>query len=203
MNLSSYCRPYEKVEEGDIPFEIPPSWKWTTIKNIVNYIGDGDWIESKDQSDKGIRLIQTGNIGFGTFKDKEGKYHYISENTFSSLGCNEIFEGDILISRLPEPVGRACILPKVPERMITAVDCTIIRLNEELFQKELFVYYTISNKYLELIKENSTGTTRLRISRSNLEKIFIPIPPTNEQKRILNKIKELFESLDNIVLNLI
>ena len=123
-------RPYEKIEEGDIPFEIPPSWKWTTIKNIVNYIGDGDWIESKDQSDKGIRLIQTGNIGFGTFKDKEGKYHYISENTFSRLGCNEIFEGDILISRLPEPVGRACILPKVPERMITAVDCTINRLNE-------------------------------------------------------------------------
>ncbi len=196
-------RPYEKVEEGDIPFEIPPSWKWTTIKNIVNYIGDGDWIESKDQSDKGIRLIQTGNIGFGTFKDKEGKYHYISENTYSSLGCNEIFEGDILISRLPEPVGRACILPKVPERMITAVDCTIIRLNEELFQKELFVYYTISNKYLELIKENCTGTTRLRISRSNLEKIFIPIPPLNEQKRILNRIKELFEALNEIVLNLV
>ena len=144
-------RPYEKVEEDSIPFEIPTSWLWTTIKNIVNYIGDGDWIESKDQSDKGIRLIQTGNIGFGTFKDKEGKYHYISENTFNSLGCKEIYEGDILISRLPEPVGRACILPKLPERMITAVDCTIIRLNEDLFQKELFVYYTISNKYLELI----------------------------------------------------
>ena len=94
-------------------------------------------------------------------------------------------------------------LQKVPERMITAVDCTIIRLNEELFQKELFVYYTISNKYLELIKENCTGTTRLRISRSNLEKIFIPIPPLNEQKRILNRIKKLFETLDEIVLNLV
>ncbi|MCR5606065.1 MAG: restriction endonuclease subunit S, partial [Treponema sp.] len=196
-------RPYEKVEDECIPFEVPASWQWSTIKNIVNYIGDGDWIESKDQSDKGIRLIQTGNIGFGTFKDKEGKYHYISENTFTSLGCNEIFEGDILISRLPEPVGRACILPKLPERMITAVDCTIIRLNEELFQKELFVYYTISNKYLELIKENCTGTTRLRISRSNLEKILVPIPPLKEQKRILDRIKELFASLDEIILNLI
>ena len=196
-------RPYEKVEDECIPFEVPASWQWSTIKNIVNYIGDGDWIESKDQSDKGIRLIQTGNIGFGTFKDKEGKYHYISENTFTSLGCKEIFEGDILISRLPEPVGRACILPKLPERMITAVDCTIIRLNEELFQKELFVYYTISNKYLELIKENCTGTTRLRISRSNLEKILVPIPPLKEQKRILDRIKELFALLDEIILNLI
>ena len=87
--------------------------------------------------------------------------------------------------------------------MITAVDCTIIRLNEELFQKELFVYYTISNKYLELIKENCTGTTRLRISRSNLEKVVIPTPPLNEQKRILNRIKKLFETLDEIVLNLV
>lgn len=87
--------------------------------------------------------------------------------------------------------------------MITAVDCTIIRLNEELFQKELFVYYTISNKYLELIKENCTGTTRLRISRSNLEKILVPIPPLKEQKRILDRIKELFASLDEIILNLI
>lgn len=191
------------MDEEIIPFEVPASWQWTTIKNIVNYIGDGDWIESKDQSDKGIRLIQTGNIGFGAFKDKEGKYHYISENTFNSLGCNEILEGDILISRLPEPVGRACVLPKLPERTITAVDCTIIRLNEELISKELFVYYTISNKYLELIKEKCTGTTRLRISRSNLEKIFIPIPPLNEQKRILNKIKELFESINKIVLNLV
>ena len=87
--------------------------------------------------------------------------------------------------------------------MITAVDCTIIRLNEELFQKELFVYYTISNKYLELIKENCTGTTRLRISRSNLEKILVPIPPLNELKRILNRIKELFEGLNEVVLNLV
>ena len=194
-------RPYEKMEE--VGFEIPESWQWVTIKNIVNYIGDGDWIESKDQSDKGIRLIQTGNIGFGTFKDKEGKYHYITENTFNSLGCNEIFEGDILISRLPEPVGRACILPQLPERTITAVDCTIIRLNEEVLIKDLFVYYTISNKYLELIKENCTGTTRLRISRSNLEKILIPIPPLSEQKRIIKKIDELFSLLDDIQNNLI
>lgn len=46
-----------------------------------------------------------------------------------SLGENfnagEIFSGDILVSRLPEPVGRACIVPEKAERMITAVDCTI------------------------------------------------------------------------------
>ncbi len=80
---------------------MPEGWAWCRIKDISSYIGDGDWIESKDQSENGIRLIQTGNIGLGSFKNKEGKYHFISEDTFNKLGCNEIFEGDILISRLP------------------------------------------------------------------------------------------------------
>ncbi len=196
-------RPYEKLDEECIPFELPTTWKWVKLKDITNYIGDGDWIESKDQSEKGIRLIQTGNIGFGNFKDKEGQYHFISTDTFERLNCNEIFEGDVLISRLPEPVGRACILPKLEERCITAVDCSILRINENIISKELFVLYTQSNKYLELIKDNCTGTTRLRISRSNLEKIYVPLPPLNEQKRILTKLNLLFQELDKIILNLV
>lgn len=191
------------MKEGDVPFEVPSTWKWIKLKDIVNYLGDGDWIESKDQSDSGIRLIQTGNIGFGVFKDKGEKRHFISSDTFKRLNCNEIFTGDILISRLPEPVGRACILPKLTDRCITAVDCSILRINETIILKELFVLYTQSNKYLELIKDNCTGTTRLRISRSNLERIPIPLPPLEEQNRILRKVKELFQSLDEIVLNLV
>ena len=127
----------------------------------------------------------------------------IQANSNKRLNCNEIFEGDVLISRLPEPVGRACILPKLEERCITAVDCSILRINENIISKELFVLYTQSNKYLELIKDNCTGTTRLRISRSNLEKIYVPLPPLNEQKRILTKINLLFQELDKIILNLV
>ena len=73
------------------------------LGEVATYVADGDWIESKDQSEDGIRLIQTGNIGNGVFKLKEDKPHYISKDTFSRIGCNEIFEGDCLISRLPDP----------------------------------------------------------------------------------------------------
>ena len=162
------------------------------------FIGDGDWIESKDQSESGIRLIQTGNVGFGKFRDKEGKYHFISDETFEKLSCCEIFSGDILISRLPEPVGRACIVPNTNSRMITAVDCTILRLNEKLICPEYFVYYTQSTKYMELIKQVCTGTTRLRISRANLEKILIPLPPKEEQCLILKEITHYFSFIENI-----
>lgn len=163
------------------------------IKSVCSFVGDGDWIESKDQSESGIRLIQTGNIGNGVFKDKEDKAKFISSDTFSELGCTEIFEGDCLISRLPDPIGRCCILPKLEERTITAVDCTILRFNEEIIP-QYFVYYSQSRPYSIRIQSKTTGSTRKRISRKNLENIDIPIPSLEEQERIvseLNKINEL------------
>ena len=99
------------------------------LKNICIEIKDGDWIESKDQSEEGIRLVQTGNIGNGIYLEKNDRAKYISEYTFDSLKCTEIFEGDVLISRLPSPVGRCCLFPNIDKRAITAVDCTIVRLN--------------------------------------------------------------------------
>lgn len=76
------------------------------LSSLCSTFVDGDWIESKDQSELGIRLIQTGNVGNGFFKDKEDKSRYISEETFDNLHCTEIYPGDILVSRLPDPIGR-------------------------------------------------------------------------------------------------
>src|SRR3990167_10837182 len=103
------------------------NWPVKKLGEVADYFNDGNWIESEDQSADGIRLVQTGNIGLGHFKDRDDKARFISEETFKKLRCTEIFEGDILISRLPDPVGRSCILPKLDTRAVTAVDCTIVR----------------------------------------------------------------------------
>ena len=189
----------KEIEQTEIeaPYELPEGWKWCRLGDVCKTFADGDWIESKDQSESGIRLVQTGNIGNGEFRDKEDKYHYISEETFKKLKCTEIFPGDILISRLPEPVGRSCIIPDSNYKMITAVDCTIIRLFENITCKNWFCYYTQSHVYAGLIHERCTGTTRLRISRKNLGEIPFPLPPTlAEQERIVNRIERMFAKLD-------
>ncbi len=134
---------------------------------------DGDWIESKDQSESGIRLIQTGNIGNGDFRDKRNRARYISEQTFEQLKCHEVYANDVLISRLPDPVGRACIVPSDAGRSITAVDCSIVRLKKE-WEPSFFVSYTMTKQYEHQIQSYLTGTTRKRISRSNLGKTKIP-----------------------------
>ena len=154
------------------------------LSSLCDTFIDGDWIEAKDQSDSGIRLIQTGNVGVGTFKDKGDRARYISEETFNRLNCTEVVEGDILISRLPEPVGRACIIPAGLGKSITAVDCTIIRLNDKVLPK-FFVAFTNTPDYAMQIKKVLSGTTRLRVSRANLGKIQVPLPSIDKQQQFV------------------
>jgi type I restriction enzyme S subunit len=165
------------------------------LADVCNVFADGDWIESKDQSSEGIRLIQTGNVGKGVFKDRGEKARYISATTFKRLRCTEIFEGDCLISRLPDPVGRSCILPDTGEQMITAVDCTIVRFNPKEVIPKFFNLYSQSSDYLKRVEGETTGTTRKRISRSKLGQIAIPVPPLPDQQRIVGFLDEVFKDI--------
>ena len=167
-----------------------------TIKEASLFCRDGDWIESKDQSSSGIRLIQTGNIGVGVYLDKFSRAKYISEETFNKLECTEVFSGDIIVSRLPAPVGRACIVPDGLGRTITAVDCTILRIDEKKFLKEYVLLYTETKQYKFQIEKFLAGSTRVRISRKNLESISIPQKNLETQKKIVSiiyKIKNIVE----------
>jgi len=170
------------------------TWQTKKLEVLCDVFADGDWIEKKDQSQEGIRLIQTGNIGSGYFKDRGEKARYISEKTFHRLNCTEILPDDCLVSRLPDPVGRACIIPETGEKMITAVDCTIIRFKNETLPR-WFVNYSLSHEYQNQINKEVGGSTRQRISRANLGQIEIPLPTLTEQKRIVKKLDEVFEKV--------
>lgn len=172
------------------------SWKNIELAKVCEVFADGDWIESKDQSDIGIRLIQTGNVGFGRFKARDSKARYISEETFKRLRCTEIKEGDLLISRLPDPVGRACIIPQLVNKSITAVDCTIIRTKQEILYSNYLNYYCQSPQYFEQVKKNITGATRQRVSRSLLGKTLIPLAPLPTQQKIVSKLDAIFAEID-------
>ena len=167
------------------------------LGDVCKVLTDGDWIESKDQSETGIRLIQTGNVGNGVFERKDNRARYISVATFAKLNCTEIYCGDILISRLPEPVGRACIVEDVGCRMITAVDCSIVRFKDTI-EPKFFIHYSQSSKYRSQISSQLTGTTRARISRKHLSSVLIACPPISTQRAIVAKLDAAKERCEKL-----
>lgn len=155
---------------------------------------DGDWIEKKDQDINGrVRLIQLADIGDGYFKDKSSRY--VTEDTASRLNCTFLEQGDILIARLPDPLGRACIFP-LKGQYITAVDIAILRIKNRLYNPRYIMYLINSPQFRKSISCYESGTTRKRISRRNLDKIQFNVPDITVQERIVSKIEELFSKLD-------
>ncbi len=171
------------------------AWEQRKLLSLCDKFTDGDWIEAKDQSNSGVRLIQTGNVGVAEFLDKPNNKKWVSEDTFEALHCEEVFEGDILISRLPEPAGRACIVPNIGTKMITAVDCTIVRVSENT-SNEFLLQYLSSQRYFDEVNTCLAGGTRQRISRSNLADFDIPVPV---QKQEQQAIGHFFRNLDNLI----
>lgn len=171
------------------------AWEQRKLSSLCAKFTDGDWIEAKDQSPSGVRLIQTGNVGVAEYLDKPTNKKWISVDTFERLHCEEVFPGDILISRLPEPAGRACIVPFLGTKMITAVDCTIVRTADGVSPNFLLQYLS-SQMYFDEVNTCLAGGTRQRISRSNLSDFVVPTPATLGEQEAIGAF---FRHLDHLI----
>lgn len=178
---------------------LPKNWVEANISSFITDNGifvDGDWIESKDQDPNGdVRIIQLADIGINEFRNRSDRF--LTLESAENLKCTFLKQNDILIARMPDPIGRACLFP-LKGQYVTVVDIAIVRLDKKYFNTKLFAYYlnspVINKKSLEL----ASGSTRQRISRKNLDTIKIPLPPLAEQERIANKLNNLFKSIDLI-----
>jgi type I restriction enzyme S subunit len=173
--------------------DLPDGWTCTTIKELAGTTGlfvDGDWIESKDQDPNGnIRLLQLADIGDSTFLDKSNRW--INEDAFVRLRCTALTTGDVLVARMPDPLGRACLMPALEQRCVTVVDVAALRVDSENIDNR-WVIQTINSPQIRAeIAAQSSGTTRRRISRGRLGEMEIPLPPKAEQTRIANQLDTL------------
>jgi len=178
---------------------LPPGWARVEIKDLISADGvfvDGDWVESKDQDPDGdVRLIQLADIGEGAFLDKSARF--LTSAKADELRCTFLKKGDVLIARMPDPLGRACIFPLEGDNLfVTVVDVCIIRTSSEIASPEFLTFAINFLGTRKQIEDLQTGTTRKRISRGNLAHVTIPLPPLAEQKRIVAKIEELFSELE-------
>ena len=193
---------YEEMKNSGVEWigEIPQHWSIERIKNMAtaqeSMFIDGDWINSPDISDSGIRYFTTGNVGQGFFKEQGNSY--IALETFHRLNCTMAHAGDLIISRLNEPVGRACIIPERFSDCIVAVDNVIFRPNKS-YNKRFLMYSMSSDRYAEYTLLLARGTTMQRISRTQLGNICLPVPPLVEQETIAAYLDEKCGAIDKII----
>ena len=177
---------------------LPRGWVRATIGQLIAGDGlfvDGDWVESKDQDPNGdVRLIQLADVGDGEYRDKSNRF--MTSAKAKTLGCTYLKPHDILIARMPDPLGRSCLFPGDSKPSVTVVDVCIVRTGNLGANHGWLMYAINSPLFRANIASLQSGSTRKRISRGNLATLDMPVPPLPEQQRIVAKIEELLTRLD-------
>ncbi|MGN0457777.1 MAG: restriction endonuclease subunit S [Eubacterium sp.] len=180
--------------------KIPEHWTTMRVKNLAlsnnSLFMDGDWIESDVIVESGIRYLTTGNVGNGFYKEQGSGY--ITEETFKKLNCLKVYPGDLMISRLNEPIGRACIVPNDEDYYVVAVDNVILRPDKK-HNKKYLMYCMNTPGYAEAGKEAARGSTMQRVSRTILGTFFVPVAPLQEQELIADFLDKKCAEIDDLI----
>ena len=182
---------------------LPDGWAAGRIGDLIaraeDIFCDGDWVESKDQDPNGdVRLIQLADVGDAKYLDRSARF--LTKRKAAELRCTFITKGDVLIARMPDPLGRACIFPGDAKAAITVVDVCIVRTSN--VNSRWLMWFVNAPAFRAQIAVLQSGSTRKRISRGNLATLSLPVPPLAEQSRIVSAIEEQLSRVDAGVLAL-
>ena len=169
-----------------IPFEIPNSWTWARMGQIGDW-GAGSTPQRSNQDYYGgnILWLKTGELNNGVICDTEER---ITQRAFQecSLRMNKI--GDVLIAMYGATIGKLAIVGKELTTNQACCGCT------PYVVYNWFLFYFLMASRDTFIKKGEGGA-QPNISRVKLVEHLIPLPPLNEQKRIVERIETLFEQL--------
>ena len=179
---------------GD-PVENIMSWRVEQLKKMTLKIGAGATPKGGNENYKlvGIPLIRSLNVYNGIFQYKN--LAFIDEKQALALNNVIVNKDDVLLNITGASVARSCIVPEhlVPARVNQHV--AIIRVKNEFLNSiylcALFTSSSYQKKLLNLSKSN--GATREALTKSDLEKLPIPLPPLSLQLRfavIIEKIEQ-------------
>ena len=172
---------------GKVPFEIPDNWLWLNHNELLEISGGSQPAKSyfKDAPEDGyIRLYQIRDYG----------EHPIPVYIPKELASKKTQRGDILLARYGGSLGKVFI---AEEGAYNVAMAKVIFKYEHLLYKEFVYFYYLSKLYQDKLQTISR-TAQAGFNSSDFEDMFFPLPPIEEQQRIVYRIKELYSILDNI-----
>ena len=183
-----------KCIDDEIPFEIPQSWCWERWGNIsfsIQYGFNAPAIESGD-----IKMVRISDIHDNKVNWQDVPYCKISQ---SEIGTYLLQEDDILFARTGGTVGKSFLMGTVSEPAIYAGYLIRTRYSKELCPQYLKSFME-SSLYWEQLRSGTIATAQPNCNGKTLGRMLLPIPPKNEQNRIISKLQTIESSLDKYTL---
>ena len=201
----SYNTPYEKIGDevrslaDEVPFDIPDSWEWVRLIDVCEYIQRGK--SPKYSPIKKYPVVAQKCNQWSGFSIE--KAQFIEPNSLSSYGPERLLQDNDLMwnSTGLGTLGRMAIYKTAANPYELAVadsHVTVIRPLKQFVLPEYLYYYFANPSVQSVIEDQADGTTKQKeLATATIKAYLTPIPPLDEQRRILAKLSEVLPVVKN------
>lgn len=182
--------------------DLPKGWIFCRLEELTKSpkqdIVDGPFgsdLKVTEYINEGVPIIRLQNVDRNRFLKKNIKY--ISSQKAHELSRHSFVVGDLVVTKLGDPVGKACIIPTSFDPGVIVADVVRVRIDKRLGIKEFVSYAINSPEVISKINLEVKGSTRPRVNLGHIRALEIPLAPLNEQHRIVAKLENLLEKVES------
>lgn len=177
-------KPLPEIAEDEIPFEIPESWKWCRLSDVID-VRDGTH-DSPKYVPVGIPLVTSKNLVNGAIDYSNVKY--ITQEDADKINARSMVDDNDILFAMIGSIGNPVLVKKDREFCIKNMALFKRFSNTEISMR--YAYWFLFYAQYKLKKEASGGVQSF-ISLSRFREYLIPLPPVAEQNRIVAKLEEI------------
>ena len=181
--------------DDEIPFEIPDSWVWVRLGTALSQASTGPFgsmVHKEDYVESGIPIVNPANIIHGNISSE--KIKKVSNATANRLSSYKLKTFDIIIGRRGE-MGRSAVVESHQEGWLCGTGCFFVTPSKLLLPQ--YLVFLLNSPFVKAaLTKNSVGTTMNNLNHNILQSLLIPVPPINEQKKIMTNYQESTVILD-------
>ena len=176
-----------KCIDEEIPFEIPTSWSWARLGNLIDIKGGKRLPAGYKLTDNKTDhiYIRVSDMQDGTIVSKDLKY--ITDDVYNQIQNYTIGKDDLYLTIVGSTIGKAGLVPKMFDNMNlteNAVKLTNIPIN-----KYFLLYYVRSGYAQSQFRDNTKQVGQPKLAIFRIANTLVPIPPFAEQTKIVSKIE--------------
>jgi type I restriction enzyme, S subunit len=181
--------------------ELPLGWVLAQLEDLTKDpkqdIVDGPFgsnLKASEYVDEGAPIVRLQNIDRNRFLDKN--IRCVTSQKAEELSRHSFISGDIIITKLGDPVGKACLIPCSLSNGIIVADVVRARMDENRALRKYVSYAINSPIVVSEINLKVKGSTRPRVNLGHIRELEIPLAPHREQHRIVAKLEKLLAKVD-------
>ena len=181
--------------DEEIPFEIPENWVWCRFEAatlyVTDYVANGSFASLREnvktyKEENYALMVKTQDFS----NDFSRGLTYTDQKGFDYLQKSRLYGGELMLSNIGASIGKAFVIPTMNIRMTLAPNAIVVKCLDVVMTEHLR-YFILSNYGQKMLSDFTAGTAMPKFSKTQLRSALIPVPPYSEQKRIIEKIKQL------------